>query len=109
MDELLDKDAKSELESELCINWSEEVKPPYKLKMFCGSGMFIPDPNFFNPGSRISELRACYLRSRINNKKRREEKLVVLVLFFVAHKFYSIDRIFSILNPKKLLQSSLKI
>ncbi len=28
MDELLDKDAKSELESELCINWSEEVKPP---------------------------------------------------------------------------------
>jgi hypothetical protein len=26
MDELLDKDAKSELESELCINWSEEVQ-----------------------------------------------------------------------------------
>jgi len=25
MDELLDKDAKSELESELCINWSEEI------------------------------------------------------------------------------------
>jgi hypothetical protein len=43
MDELLDKDAKSELESELCINWSEEVKPPYKLKMFCGSGMFISE------------------------------------------------------------------
>ncbi len=27
MEELLDKDAKSELESELCINWSEEVRP----------------------------------------------------------------------------------
>jgi hypothetical protein len=56
MDELLDKDAKSELESELCINWSEEVKPPYKLKMFkqfCGSGMFISDPDLFNPGPPI--------------------------------------------------------
>lgn len=26
MEELLDKDAKAELESELCINWSEEVQ-----------------------------------------------------------------------------------
>jgi hypothetical protein len=79
MDELLDKDAKSELESELCINWSEEVKPPYKPKMFCGSRMFIPDPDFFNPGSRISELGSLlwYLWNRINNKKRSEEKLVV--------------------------------
>jgi hypothetical protein len=56
MDELLDKDAKSELESELCINWSEEVKPPYKLKTFrklCGSGMFIQEPDLFNPRSLI--------------------------------------------------------
>ncbi len=25
----------------------------YGTKQFCGSGMFIPDPNFFHPGSRI--------------------------------------------------------
>jgi hypothetical protein len=27
--------------------------PQFFFKQCCGSGMFIPDPNFFPPGSRI--------------------------------------------------------
>ncbi len=37
MDELLDKDAKSELESELCINWSEEVNTAIRTSQFLDS------------------------------------------------------------------------
>jgi hypothetical protein len=90
MDELLDKDAKSELESELCINWSEEVKPPYKLKMFA-------DPRCLSR-NRIYSIPD--LLSGIQQQKRREEKICCLS-FFVAinFTFESIDT-FKYFKPK---------
>jgi hypothetical protein len=91
MDELLDKDAKSELESELCINWSEEVKPPYKLKLFrqfSGSGMLMSDPDLFNPGPLTMDL---------TTKEEGGKNLFALVSYYffvpINFTFESIDRI----------------
>jgi hypothetical protein len=44
-------------------------------KIVLGSGMFIPDPDFFHPGSRIQQ-----------QQKRGEKKLVVLPFFGSIHK-----------------------
>jgi hypothetical protein len=52
-----------------------------KKKQCCGSGMFIPDPDFYpswipDPGSRISDPKTA-------TKERGEKKLVVIP-FYVA-------------------------
>jgi hypothetical protein len=50
----------------------------------CGSGMFIPDPDFYpsripDPGSRISDPKTA--------KKERGEKKLVVIPFYVATNF----------------------
>ncbi len=37
----------------LQIGWCHEILDWVPVFQCCGSGMFIPDPNFFHPGSRI--------------------------------------------------------
>ncbi len=38
-------------------------------KQCCGSGIFIPDPNFFNPGSRVKKIPGSRIRIRIKEFK----------------------------------------
>jgi hypothetical protein len=52
---------------------------PYQAKQCCGSGMFIPDHDFFYPGSFISD------PGSYNNKK--EEGEIFFGLLFWSQKF----------------------
>ncbi len=48
----------------------------------CGSGMFIPDPDFSHPGSRIQK-----------QQQKRGVKKFVVISFFCSHKFNKIETI----------------
>jgi hypothetical protein len=57
--------------------------------------MFIPDPDFTHPGSRIPD-------PKTETKERGEKKFVVIP-FFCSHKFHKIESyfIFEMLRKKK--------
>ncbi len=68
----------------------------------CGSGMFIPDPDFYpsrisDPGSRIPDFgsRIPELGSRIQKQQqKRDERKFVVLPFFCSHKFHKLDYYF---------------
>jgi hypothetical protein len=61
------------------------------LQQCCGSGMFIPDPDFYpsrisDPGSRISDPGSRIPDPKTATKERSEKKFVVIP-FYVATNF----------------------
>jgi hypothetical protein len=43
----------------------EEKEENDTYGQYCGSGMFIPDPDFFHPGSRVKKIPGSQFRIRI--------------------------------------------
>jgi hypothetical protein len=46
------------------FSFHRPLKTVYLIKQCCGSGMIIPDPNFFHPGSQIRIRKNFFVTSR---------------------------------------------
>jgi hypothetical protein len=73
----------------------------------CGSGMFIPDPDFYpsrisDPGSRIPDPKTA-------TKERDEKKFVTIHLFYVATNFTKLNIILVLKCRRKYLGQFSKI